>query len=154
VPGAAEAVDALAERRRLLLVAGEGVEGVAAERDLVNPFRGQTPSLPGMPGALLSLLAEAALTGGQNLKQPFALVHFGWRLESPLRVYTARPRPLTTMSSCTLTALVLITLAFLAIFSVNDLAIATPTSAAVPKPAAATTSVTSGRRIRARLSGC
>ena len=47
-------------------------------------MRFQLVSLPLIPGALLSALADAAVTGGQNLKHPLAFVHFGWLLESPV----------------------------------------------------------------------
>ena len=78
----------------------EAVERMAAERHLGEALTAVdgVPSLPLMPVALLRLLADLALSGGQKVKH-WLLVHFRWWGVSPLSVYSAAPLEVVTIVS-------------------------------------------------------
>src|SRR5947209_4137552 len=116
------------------------------------PLRRQMPSLPWIPGAFESFFLELTLMGFHMPRQPFALVHSGWPLLSPVSRYTAAPRGFTTTFSRLLTWDWLVTVAFFATLSAKLFANAVPSRPAAAKPAAATGSRIVRCRLHSRIS--
>src|SRR5450432_1531577 len=98
-----------------------------------------------MPVAAVSLvLAEDTVTGGQNLKHPFALVQSRWWVVSGLNSYTVSP--------CESTTIVLPIVAFCAALSVGlDPASARPVRPATANPAMTAIRTVMERRFRGIL---